>query len=64
MREFLVGLIFILAVFILGGIGFLLLPLFMLLGFILQVIFGVVLVFFAIWLLGKLIIILWEFLKK
>lgn len=52
------------AVVILAATGLLLFPLLIVLGFVLQLLLSVILVIFAIWLLGKLIILLWELIKK
>lgn len=60
MKAFLVGLLFILGVIILAGIGFLLSPLLLLMVFFLRIIVVFVLVCFAVWLLGKFIIYVWE----
>ena len=64
MKEFLIGLFFLVAVAILTGVGFLLLPFLLILTFFLRVFVGFFLVIFAIWLLGKLIILLWKFLNR
>ncbi|OGW79936.1 MAG: hypothetical protein A3G33_05005 [Omnitrophica bacterium RIFCSPLOWO2_12_FULL_44_17] len=59
MKEFFVGLIFLVAVTILAGIGFLLLPLLLLLTFFLRILVAFLLLCFAIWLLGKFILFVW-----
>ncbi|MCF7873323.1 MAG: hypothetical protein K9L84_04300 [Candidatus Omnitrophica bacterium] len=64
MKEFLVGLIFILGVLVLSGLGLLLYPFLLILGFTLRIFIVVALVIFFIWLLGKFIIFVWESLKK
>ena len=64
MKEFMVGLLFLLAVAILAVVGWLLRPLLILLVFFLRVIVIGALVIFAIWLLGRFIIFVWENLKK
>lgn len=56
MRAFLIGLAFLIAVIALAGIGILLSPLVIVLGFFLRIIFTFLFVIFAIWLLGKFII--------
>ena len=56
MKTFFVGLIFLLAVAMLTGIGFLFFPFLIVLGLVLRFIFTLMFVIFAIWLLGKLII--------
>ncbi len=60
MKEFLVGLIFLLAVFILGGVGFLLFPFWIVLALFLRLVLGLIFVILAIWLLGKFIIYIWS----
>lgn len=60
MKAFLVGLLFIIAVSLLSVFGVLLYPLLLLLTFMLRIIIGIALVIFAIWLLGKFIIFVWE----
>ena len=63
MRAFLVGLAFLIAVVVLTGIGILAFPLLMVLGFLLRIIFAFLFVIFAIWLLGKFIVFVWDKLK-
>ena len=63
MKAFLVGLIFLVLTFILAGLGILLFPLILVLGMALRVVIMLVFVIFAIWLLGKMIILIWESLK-
>ena len=63
MRAFLVGLAFLIAVVALTGIGILLFPLLIVLGFFLRIIFAFLFVIFAIWLLGNFIIFIWDKLK-
>jgi hypothetical protein len=60
MKAFGVGLIFLIAVSILAGIGVLFYPLIMVLGFFLKITITLLFVVFSIWLLGKFIIIVWE----
>ena len=64
MKAFLVGLIFILAVAIFIGLGFLLYPLLMLMVCFLRIIVALVLFILAVWLLGKFIIFVWEAIRK
>jgi len=64
MKAFLAGLIFLLATAILVVIGVLLFPFLILLAFLLRLILGFFLIIFAIWLLGKFIILVWEKLNK
>jgi hypothetical protein len=60
MRAFLAGLLFLLAAAILAGIGFLLFPFLLVLGWVLRVILIVILLILAIWLLGKFILFVWR----
>lgn len=60
MKAFLIGLIFLMAVVILSGIGVLIFPLILALAIFLKIIVSLLLVLFAIWLLGKFIIFIWE----
>ena len=60
MKEFLVGLIFLFGVLVLSVLGILLLPLLLLMTFALRVVFGIFLFLFAIWLLGKFILWVWD----
>jgi hypothetical protein len=60
MRAFFVGLIFLTAVAILTLMGFLLFPLLLAMAFLLRIVLGIILVLFAIWLLGEFIIFIWE----
>lgn len=60
MRAFVIGLIFLIAVVVLSGIGLLLFPLAIVLGFFLQIILALFFVIFSIWLLGKFIIFIWD----
>jgi len=64
MKAFWVGSLFLCAVFVLAGIGVVLSPLIILLSFLLRIIISLALVIFAIWLLGKFIIFIWEKLKN
>ncbi len=64
MREFLVGLVFLIAAFALMGIGGLLFPLVIVLGFFLRIIFAFLFIIFAVWLLGKFIIFIWGKLRN
>ena len=63
MKAFLIGLIFLISVAILAGLGILLYPFLIILGIALQIVISVIFVIFAIWLLGKLIVLIWESLK-
>ena len=64
MKAFFVGLITLIVVIIMGTIGALLYPLFIVLGLFLRVILLFLLFIFAIWLLGKFILFIWEKLFK
>lgn len=64
MKEFLIGFIFLVVVFVLAGIGVLLMPLFVVLTLLLRVIIIILLLVFAIWLLGKTIVTVWEKIKE
>ena len=59
MKAFLIGLLFLTAVFIVAGIGFLIFPLLLVLAFILRIVVSIALVVFAVWLLGRFIIFIW-----
>ncbi len=63
MKAFLVGIIFLVMVAIFTGIGLLLFPLLIVMAWFLRVIFIAILVLLAIWLLGKLIVFVWEKIK-
>ena len=60
MKAFLVGLLFVIAVGILTAVGFFLYPVLWALSVVLRIILSIVLLIFAIWLLGKFIISVWE----
>ena len=64
MKAFFVGLLFLIAVLLLTGVGFLLLPFLLLLTFFLRLVVGVALHLSAVWLLGKFIMYVWEALRK
>ncbi|MFH1269879.1 MAG: hypothetical protein ABIH75_02320 [Candidatus Omnitrophota bacterium] len=64
MKAFLVGLAFLAAAALLTGVGVLLFPLIIVLGLFLRVILGFLFIIFAIWLLGKFIIFIWDKLKS
>lgn len=63
MKTFMVGLLFLFAALLLSGIGILLYPLLIVMAFFLRLIISLALVIFAIWLLGKFIIWVWESLR-
>jgi hypothetical protein len=60
MKEFLVGLVAILVFAAMAGGFLLLLPFFMVMTFFLKVLFVIALPVFFIWLLGKLIVMLFD----
>jgi len=60
MKAFLIGLLALIVVGILSGIGILLYPFFILLGFVLQFLAGIAFVILCIWLLGRVIIFIWD----
>jgi len=63
MKEFLIGLTLIIAILIIAGIGFILMPFFIVLTFALRILLSVILIIFSIWLLGKCVVIVWEKIK-
>ncbi|MBW2046464.1 MAG: hypothetical protein JRI96_16560 [Deltaproteobacteria bacterium] len=64
MKAFFVGLISLIAASVLIGIGILLYPLSVALVWFLRFIVMFLIIILAIWLLGKLIISVWERIKK
>ena len=60
MKAFLIGLVFLILVAVLAGLGVLLFPLLFVMGIFLRILLYFVFVIFAVWLLGKLIIMAWE----
>jgi len=63
MKEFLVGLLFLTAVFLFAATAFLLYPFIVVMGFFLRFIIVCAFFVFAVWLLGKMIIWIWKKLK-
>ncbi len=63
-KEFLVGLVVIVMALVLTLIGFLLIPLFLVLGWFLRLAVGLIVVLLAVWLIGKTTLFLIEVLKK
>lgn len=63
MKAFLVGFLFLFVVGVFIGIGFLLVPFLVVLSWLVRFILIVILICLAIWLLGKLILYLWEKMK-
>jgi len=64
MKAFLVGLFFLLVVAILAGVGILLLPLLAATIWFFRLIVMFLFAIFAIWLLGKFVIFVWEKMRK
>lgn len=65
MKAFLVGLFFLFLVTIFAVLGFLLFPLFIVIGLRLKILLGFGFVILCVWFLGKIIILVWEkFIKK
>ena len=60
MKAFFVGLLFLAAALIMAGLGVFLYPFIFLLAVVLRVVVSIGLVIFAIWLLGKFIIFIWD----
>ena len=60
MRAFWIGFCSLVVLCLIAAVGFLLSPLFFVLGLILRVIFLLVFGILAIWLLGKIILFIWE----
>ena len=58
MKEFLVGLLVLALTAVFSFVGILLLPLLLLLGLFLRVVLGFFLILFAIWLIGKVTLLL------
>ena len=64
MKDFFVGLLVIVAVMLLSCVGFLLLPLLVVLGFFLKWILSIAFVILAIWLVGKVTLLTIEALRN
>ncbi|OIO34303.1 MAG: hypothetical protein AUJ70_01405 [Candidatus Omnitrophica bacterium CG1_02_40_15] len=58
MKEFFIGIVFLILVGVLASLGFLLFPLLLLIAFVLRFVLSAVILLFFIWLLGKLILFL------
>ena len=58
MKEFFIGMIFLIFVGVIASLGFLLFPLLLLIAFILRLVLSIAILVFFIWLLGKLILFL------
>lgn len=63
MKAFLVGLMFLILVVVMAGLGIFLWPLLFVLGIALRIVLFIAFTILAIWLLGKLIIMVWESLR-
>lgn len=63
MKAFLVGLLFLIAVLVMASLGFLLYPLLLVTALLLRLLISIALLIFAIWILGKFIIWVWESLR-
>ncbi len=64
MKEFLVGILVIIMALILSGIGILLFPILLMLGLFLRLAVGLLILLFAVWLIGKATLFLIDVLKK
>lgn len=64
MKEFLIGLLVIVAVLLLAGLGILLFPFLLVLGFALRLLILVAAVLFAVWLVGKLTLMVIDALRR
>jgi hypothetical protein len=58
MKEFFVGIAFLIAVGVFAGLAFLLFPVFLLIAFVLRLLLSAAILIFFVWLLGKLILFL------
>jgi hypothetical protein len=63
MKEFLVGLLFLSLVFLFAGVAFLFYPLIIVMGVFLRFLIICAFFIFVIWLLGKMILLLWKKIK-
>ena len=64
MSEFLVGLLVLVLMAVLSGLGVLLIPIILLMGFFLRWIIGILLILFSVWLVGKITLALISLLKN
>jgi hypothetical protein len=64
MKAFLVGFFALIAGAVFFWLGMLFFPLFVVLGLVIRIIITVILAIFAIWLLGKFIIYVWQKISK
>ncbi len=58
MKEFFIGMIFLIFAGVIAGLWFLFFPLLLLTAFVLRLVLSVAIIIFFIWLLGKLILFL------
>jgi hypothetical protein len=63
MKAFLVGLLFLVAVLVMASLGFLLYPVLLVMALLMRLVISLALLLFAIWLLGRFIIWVWESLR-
>lgn len=63
MKAFLVGLLVLVMALLLSGVGILLFPLLLVLGVFLRLLIGIVILILAIWLVGRLTLLLIDALK-
>ncbi len=64
MKAFFVGLLVIVLTSLFSLVALLLFPLIIVLGFLLKAVIGVIFLLFAIWLIGKLTLLLLDYLNK
>lgn len=64
MKAFLVGVLVIFLLGVLSIAGVLLLPLLLVLGVFFRFVLGIVLIIFTIWLIGKVVLVSLDYLKK
>ena len=64
MKEFLVGVLVVIMAMVLSGIGILLFPLLLVLGVFFRLLIGLIVFLLAIWLIGKVTLLLIDWLKK
>lgn len=68
MKEFLVGLLFIIVALLVVAVGsmlgILLFPLLIVLNILLRFVIAAIVVIFAIWLVGKIVMMVWEKVKR
>lgn len=64
MKAFLVGVLVIFLLGVLSVAGVLLLPLLLVLGVFFRFVLGIVLIIFTIWLIGKVVLVSLDYLKK